>query len=369
MKKGVSFNWGEEQQTAFEALKLKLVDYPILAPPLLQGGGYVVDTDASNYAAGAVLQQMQEGQLRVIAYASRAFNKAERQYCTTRKELAAIIYALKQFRHYLAGGERFLLRTDHGALTSLFKVPVPISQEANYLNFLSQFNFDIQHRPGTQHGNSDGLSRRPCNKKRCTRPDCEETNLVVQIMRRMTTAKQVNHVRRFKALRSGGQYLKDFPQATVRRETQSSSLADRPKVSDRRPTPKREGGGLPVMKDRVNDKVKTAKQKWASRKPERKEKKGPQAKRALKAQPKVQRNPEAVDSEEITRSGNGMTWSMIVDEQNKCDDIRKVIELLPQKETLDNVDEWGMGVVQLWTQRKSLFMYKEVLHRHYVTPQ
>ena len=63
MKKGVSFYWGEEQQAAFEALKLKLVDYPILAPPLLQGGGYVVDTDASNYAAGAVLQQMQEGQL------------------------------------------------------------------------------------------------------------------------------------------------------------------------------------------------------------------------------------------------------------------------------------------------------------------
>ena len=60
---------------------------------------------------------------------------------------------------------------------------------------------------------------------------------------------------------------------------------------------------------------------------------------------------------------------MIMEEQKKCDDLRKVIELLPQKETLDNVDEWVMGVVQLWTQRKSLFMYKEVLHRHYVTPQ
>jgi hypothetical protein len=86
MKKGVSFYWSDEQQQAFETLKSKLVNYPILAPPLLQGGGYVVDTDASNYAAGAVLQQNQDGQLRVIAYASRAFNKAERQYCTTRKE-------------------------------------------------------------------------------------------------------------------------------------------------------------------------------------------------------------------------------------------------------------------------------------------
>jgi hypothetical protein len=187
----------------------------------------------------------------------------------------------------------------------------------------------------------------------------------------MTTAKQVNHVRRFKALRSGGQYLKDFPQATVRRETQSSSLADRPKVSDRRPTPKREGGGLPVMKDRKNDKVKTAdgKQKWTSRKPAKGDTKGGRPKTTPCAQSKVTRDPEVVNSDEITRSGNGVTWSMIVDEQNKCDDIKKVIELLPQKETLDNVDEWGMGVVQLWTQRKSLYMYKDVLHRHYVTPQ
>ena len=66
---------------------------------------------------GAVLQQEQFGTVRVIAYASKTFDAAERMYCTTRKELAAVIYALKIFRHYVVGGVPFLLRTDHGALT------------------------------------------------------------------------------------------------------------------------------------------------------------------------------------------------------------------------------------------------------------
>ena len=143
----------------------------MLAPPV-QEGRYIIDTDASNYAMGAVLQQEQDGVVRVIAYASKIFNSAQRQYCTTRKELAAIIYALKEFRHYVEGRTRFLLRTDHGALTSLFKTPVPMMQTSGYLNFLANFNFEIQHRPGLQHGNSDDMSRRPCSDKKCFRDGC-----------------------------------------------------------------------------------------------------------------------------------------------------------------------------------------------------
>ena len=163
---------GSEQQKAFEMLKCRLTHYPVLAPPLPEGK-YIIDTDASDFAMGAVLQQEQFGTVRVIAYASKTFDASERMYCTTRKELAAVIYALKEFRHYVLGGRLFLLRTDHGALTSLFKVPIPIQQQARYLSFLADYNFDIQHRAGSQHGNSDGLSRRPCGSKKCTREDCE----------------------------------------------------------------------------------------------------------------------------------------------------------------------------------------------------
>ena len=135
-------------------------------------GRYIIDTDASNYAMGTVLQQEQDGVVRVIAYASKIFNSARRQYGTTKEELAAIIYALKEFRHYVEGRTRFLLRTDHGALTSLFKTPVSMMQTSGYLNFLANFNFEIQHRPGLQHGYSDAMSRRPCSDKKGFRDGC-----------------------------------------------------------------------------------------------------------------------------------------------------------------------------------------------------
>ena len=72
----------------------------MLATPCTSGE-YVVDTDASDVALGAVLQQRQNGTLRVICYSSRVLDPAERNYCTTRKELLGVMFALRMFRHYL----------------------------------------------------------------------------------------------------------------------------------------------------------------------------------------------------------------------------------------------------------------------------
>ena len=105
-KKNQPFQWGPEQQSAFDKLKYCLTHYPVLAPPI-PGGKYIIDTDASDFAMGAVLQQEQHGTVRVIAYASKTSDAAERMYCTTRKELAAVIYALKMFRHYVLVGYSF----------------------------------------------------------------------------------------------------------------------------------------------------------------------------------------------------------------------------------------------------------------------
>ena len=135
-KKHQPFVCGPEQQNSFEILKDRLIHYPVLAPPMPEGK-YIIDTDASNFAMGAVLQQEQNGTVRVIAYATKTFDAAERQYCTTRKELAAVIYALKEFRHYVVGGVRFLLRTDHGALTSLFKTTETYPTTGTVFEFLS----------------------------------------------------------------------------------------------------------------------------------------------------------------------------------------------------------------------------------------
>src|SRR3989442_14613543 len=93
------FEWTERQHYAFNYLKTCLTTAPILA--LSQDvGKFVLDVDASDTALGAVLQQEQNGILRVIGYSSRILNKCEEKNCITRKELAAVIFGLKQYRQY-----------------------------------------------------------------------------------------------------------------------------------------------------------------------------------------------------------------------------------------------------------------------------
>src|SRR5665811_2015512 len=85
-------------------------------------------------------------------------------YCITRKELAGIIFGLNQYRQYLLG-RHFTIRTDHAALTYLLSTKNPIGQQARWMDFMSEFDFDIIHRAGTAHGNADSLSRKnPCER-------------------------------------------------------------------------------------------------------------------------------------------------------------------------------------------------------------
>ena len=160
--KEAPFIWGPEQQAAFERLKEVLSSAPLVRAPLPEGQ-FTLDTDASDEGLGAALHQEQDGVTVVIAYASRGLKKEEKNYCTTRKELLAIVYGLKQFRSFLLG-PMFLLRTDHAALTSLLKTPEPVGQQARWLDLLAEYHFKIQHRAGAQHNNADSLSRRPCDR-------------------------------------------------------------------------------------------------------------------------------------------------------------------------------------------------------------
>ena len=135
-----------------------MVSEPILALPADEGT-YVLDTDASDFGLGTVLSQCQDDQEKMIAYASRTLAKPEQKYETTRKELLAIVTGLKQFRQYLLG-RHFVIRTDHAALTWLRCTAEPMPQLARWLTFIEQFDYEIEHRPGTKHGNEDELSRR-----------------------------------------------------------------------------------------------------------------------------------------------------------------------------------------------------------------
>ncbi|GBM80129.1 Retrovirus-related Pol polyprotein from transposon 297 [Araneus ventricosus] len=124
---------------------------------------------ASNEGIGAVLSQNIGNEERVIAYFSKSLGKPERNYCVTRKELLAIVKSIEHFHHYLYG-QKFLLRTDHASLRWLLNFKEPEGQIARWIQRLQEYDFEIQHRKGTSHGNADALSRRPCGEscKHCS---------------------------------------------------------------------------------------------------------------------------------------------------------------------------------------------------------
>ena len=139
-----------------------MLQAPILGyPSSREEDTFILDTDASNCHIGAVLSQMQNGEEKVLSYASKVFSPSERNYCVTRRELLAVVFFVRHFRHYLLG-RTFTVRTDHGALRWLFDFKNPEGQVARWLEQLSAYTFSIEHRAGVKHGNSDGMSRRPC---------------------------------------------------------------------------------------------------------------------------------------------------------------------------------------------------------------
>ena len=96
LRKGVKLCHTPRRQEAFDRLKQMLTSVPVLAVPrYFSEYTWVMDNDASLTGASCVLQQWQDGKLRVTEYASRSFNRAERQYCATHRELASLIFGLK----------------------------------------------------------------------------------------------------------------------------------------------------------------------------------------------------------------------------------------------------------------------------------
>lgn len=129
---------------------------------------FILDTDASDRSIGADLSQIiQNGSNVVISYASKIVSWAQRRYCTTRKELLAIVAFAWQYRHYLLGNQ-FIIRTDHNSLRWLLIFKNIEGQFARWIEELSQCNLLIQHRAGKKHANADVLSSIPNECDDCT---------------------------------------------------------------------------------------------------------------------------------------------------------------------------------------------------------
>ncbi|GJV69592.1 putative reverse transcriptase domain-containing protein [Tanacetum coccineum] len=153
-QKNQKFDWGEEQEEAFQLLKQKLCVAPILALP--EGSDdFVVYCDASIKGLGAVLMQ----RMKVIAYASRQLRIHEKNYTTHDLELGAVVFALKIWRHYLYG-TKCVVFTDHKSLQHILDQKDLNMRQRRWIELLSDYDCEIRYHPGKANVVADALSRK-----------------------------------------------------------------------------------------------------------------------------------------------------------------------------------------------------------------
>jgi hypothetical protein len=152
------FEWNQEQQQSFDVLKQAISSGPVLIIPD-ESKPYVVTTDASGFAVGATLAQDQGKGLQPIAFLSHKMQESERNYPVHEQELLAIIFALKEWRHYLHG-RKFRVITDHQSLRYLSTQPNLSRRQVRWTEFLAQFDFEVEYKEGKANVVADALSRR-----------------------------------------------------------------------------------------------------------------------------------------------------------------------------------------------------------------
>lgn len=155
-RKNIPFEWNADCEKSFNTLKECLISPHILQyPDLCENNRFIVQTDASNYAIGAILSN---GNGRPVAYASRTLNKSEKNYPVIEKELLAIVWAVKYFRPYLYG-RPFKIATDHKPLVYLFNMRDPSSRLMKFRIALEEYNFEVEYVKGSDNAAADALSR------------------------------------------------------------------------------------------------------------------------------------------------------------------------------------------------------------------
>jgi ribonuclease HI len=154
LEKDREFKWTDACQDSFEELKRRLTTAPVLVMPDLQKG-FDIYCDASRQGLGCVL--MQEG--HVIAYASRQLRKNEQNYPTHDLELAALVHALKIWRHYIMG-TKFPIYTDYKSLMYIFTQKDLNLRQRRWLELIKDYDLDIQYHPGKSNLVADALSRK-----------------------------------------------------------------------------------------------------------------------------------------------------------------------------------------------------------------
>ncbi|GJS73913.1 copia protein [Tanacetum coccineum] len=157
LRKNTPFIFSEECIQAFQILKKKLTEAPILIAPDWDQP-FELMCDASDYAIGAVLGQRIEKHFRPIHYASKTMTEAESNYTTTEKEMLAVVYAFEKFRSYLIMNKS-IVYTDHSALKYLFNKKDAKARLLRWVLLLQEFDFKVIDTKGAENYAADHLSR------------------------------------------------------------------------------------------------------------------------------------------------------------------------------------------------------------------
>nr|GEZ71914.1 putative reverse transcriptase domain-containing protein [Tanacetum cinerariifolium] len=161
--KNKKFEWGDQQENAFQTLKDMLCDAPILELP--EGlDDFVVYCDASNQGFRCVLMQRN----KVIAYASRKLKIHEKNYTTHDLQLGVVVFALKMWRHYLYG-TKSVIYTDHKSLQHIFDQKELNMRQRRWIELFSDYDCEIRYHPGKANVVADALSRKERAKPRRVR--------------------------------------------------------------------------------------------------------------------------------------------------------------------------------------------------------
>ena len=157
LKKNVIWDWTPECDAAIETLKKLLTDEPIVLALPQKGWKYLLDTDASTIAIGAVLQQIDpDGNTHVIRYASKRLSDAEKKWPVYELEAYAIVWAVTHLSCYLYD-QMTLIRTDHKSLKWLWNTSK--SRVARWALALQNYALEIQYRSGSAQSHVDILTR------------------------------------------------------------------------------------------------------------------------------------------------------------------------------------------------------------------
>ena len=151
--------WGKQQEKSFELMKKALTEIPLLIHPNFEKD-FLLYTDASGFALGAVLEQIGEDEKsHPVAYESKTLSRQEQNYSTTELECYAVVWGIEKFHHYLYG-RKFKVITDHQALTWLKKNENSCKERrARWILRLQVYDFEIKYKEGRKHQNADVLSR------------------------------------------------------------------------------------------------------------------------------------------------------------------------------------------------------------------